>query len=119
MANSVLTFGRSSDILQYVRIVGEAQDDPFSKKIRSIRIHDIERLDDRDEEGLDVLPKGTPMGDSFWNSPELDDLARTQGVGSVHDIRSLFGTWPGESDDGFEELIDDLRSGSSSSGNAR
>ena len=107
------------DILQYVRIVGEAQEDPFSKKIQSIRIHDIERLDNRDEDGLDVLPRGTPMGDSFWTSPELDDLARTQGVSTAHDIRALFGTWPGESDDGFEELIEDLRSSSANSGNAR
>jgi len=59
------------------------------------------------------------MGDSFWTSPELDDLARTQGVSIAHDIRALFGTWPGESDDGFEELIDDLRSSSADSGNAQ
>ena len=53
---------------------------------------------------------GIPMSDSFWTSPELDDLARTQGVVAMEDIRALFGTWPGEPDDGFEELIDDLRS---------
>ena len=53
---------------------------------------------------------GIPMSDSFWTSQELDDLARTQGVVAMEDIRALFGTWPGEPDDGFEELIDDLRS---------
>jgi len=25
------------------------------------------------------------------------------------DVRALFGTWPGEVDDGFEEAIDELR----------
>lgn len=50
------------------------------------------------------------MNDSFWTSPELDDLARAQGVVPMQDIRTLFGTWPGDPDDGFEELIDDLRS---------
>jgi len=50
------------------------------------------------------------MNDTFWKSPELDDLARAQGVVPMQYIRTLFGTWPGEPDDGFEELIDDLRS---------
>ena len=53
---------------------------------------------------------GIPMSDSFWTSQELDDLARTQGVVAMEDIRTLFCTWPGEPDDGFEELIDNLRS---------
>lgn len=53
---------------------------------------------------------GVPMSDSFWTSPELDELAREQAVAAVQDIRALFGTWPGDPDDGFEELIDDLRS---------
>jgi len=30
-------------------------------------------------------------------------------VGPMMDIRALFGTWPGEMDDGFEEAIDKLR----------
>ena len=38
------------DILQYVRIVGEAKEDPISGKITSIKIHDIERLEDRENE---------------------------------------------------------------------
>jgi len=107
------------DILQYVRIVGEAQEDPFSNKIQSIRIHDIERLYNHSEVGSELLPEGTPMSQSFWSSPELDELARSQGVAPAHDVRALFGTWPGESDDGFEQLIDDLRSSSANSGNAQ
>jgi len=53
---------------------------------------------------------GIPLSDSFRTSQELDDLARSQGVVAMEDIRTLFGTWPGELNDGFEELIDDLRS---------
>ena len=35
----------------------------------------------------------------------LDKLAEAQGVNPLFDITSLFGIWPGEHDDGFEELI--------------
>lgn len=38
------------DILQYVRIVGEAKEDPQTGMIASIKIHDIERLEDREGE---------------------------------------------------------------------
>ena len=41
----------------------------------------------------------------------LDELAREQGVKPVEDARELFGTWPGEIDDGFEDAIDELRHG--------
>lgn len=53
--------------------------------------------------------KGIPRSDSFPTSLELDDLARAQGVVAIQDIQALFGIWPGDPDDGFEELIDDLR----------
>lgn len=39
----------------------------------------------------------------------LDELAQSQQVQLMADVRSLFGTWPGETDDGFEASIDDLR----------
>ena len=48
--------------------------------------------------------------DWFCTSLELEDLARIQGVVAMKDIRALFGTWPGEPDDDFAALIDDLRS---------
>jgi hypothetical protein len=53
--------------------------------------------------------RSIPMNDSFWTSPGLDELAREQSAVPVQDIHALFGTWPGKPDDGFEELIDDLR----------
>lgn len=50
-----------------------------------------------------------PAGGDFWQSPTLEELAQAQGVSPIADVRVLFGTWPGEPDDGFEALIDELR----------
>lgn len=97
------------NILHYVRILGEAKEDPVTGKIASIKIHNIERLEDREGDAADLLPQGTPISRDFWESPSLDELAQAQNVGPMVDIRALFGTWPGEMDDGFEEAIDELR----------
>ena len=96
-------------ILRYVRIVGEAKEDPTSRKIASIRISDIESLPDRQDEGITPLPRGTVIPQSFWESPTLRQLARSQNVRPIVDVNALFGTWPGEKDDGFEAAIDALR----------
>jgi len=97
------------DILRYVRIVGEAKEDPITGKIASIKIHDIERLEDREGEAADLLPQGTPISRNFWDSPTLDELAQEQNVRPMADVRALFGTWPGEMGEGFEQDVDDLR----------
>lgn len=39
----------------------------------------------------------------------LDELAQNQNVLPMDDVRLLFGTWPGELDDGFEEAIDEAK----------
>ena len=97
------------NILQYVRVVGEAREDPVSRKIAEINIHDIERLDELQNEATDLLPRGTPISQSFWKSPTIQELARTQNVQPMADVRVLFGTWPDDEDDGFEATIDELR----------
>ena len=97
------------NILQYVRITGEAKEDPTSQKITDIKIHDIECLEDRQDEAVDLLPQGTPISRAFWESPTLEDLARSQNVRPMADVRALFGTWPDEKNDGFEAAIDELR----------
>ncbi len=56
-----------------------------------------------------TLVEVTPIAADFWHSPTLEELARFQDVRPVADIRSIFGTWPGEADDGFEAAIDELR----------
>jgi hypothetical protein len=97
------------NILQYVRIVGEAKEDPDTGRIASIRIHDIERLEEKQDMGLDLLPQGSPIPRDFWQSPSLDELATAQAVRPVADISELLGGWPGDADDSFEEEIHHIR----------
>ena len=97
------------NILRYVRIVGEAKEDAASDKISSVKIHDIECLEDRKDDDVDLLPRGTAISQSFWESLTLERLAHSQNVRPMPDVRSLFGTWPGEIDDGYEAAIDELR----------
>lgn len=97
------------NILHYVRIVGEAKEDALTGRIDCIRIHDIERLEDQEEKSMELLPQGTQIAYNFWESPTLEDLAVAQNVKPLSDINFLFGTWPGEKEDGFESAIEDLR----------
>lgn len=97
------------DILHYVRIVGEAKEDPATQKITSIRIHDIERIEDREQEAAELLPQGSPLPQDFWYSPTIEELALTQNVQPLVDGRFLFGTWPGELDDDFDSVVEGLR----------
>ncbi len=57
----------------------------------------------------DIPAKDRPSESDFWYSPTLEELAEAQGVTPIADVRILFGTWPGEPDDGFEALTDELR----------
>ena len=50
-----------------------------------------------------------PVTDIFWESPTLEELARAQNIQPMTDVRALFGTWPGDEDDGFEEAVYELR----------
>jgi hypothetical protein len=97
------------NILHYVRVIGEAKEDPLTSKVSSIRIHDIQRLEDREDERADLLPQGAPLPADFWRSISLDELAESQGVSPMQDVKALFGTWPGEDNDGFENDIQALR----------
>jgi hypothetical protein len=97
------------NMLQYVRIVGEAKEGVFTGRIASIKIHDIQRLEGCEDIAVDLLPQGTPISRNFWESPSLDELAQSQNVQPLTNVSVLFGTWPGEEDDGFEASIDELR----------
>lgn len=96
------------NILQYVRIEGEAQEDSISRKITNIKIRDIERIEDMEVDEKNI-PTGEPLPFDFWKSWTIEELAEAQGVIPVTDVTALLGTWPGEVDDGFEEFIQDLR----------
>ena len=50
-----------------------------------------------------------PFLTNFWQSPTIEELAASQGVNPITDVRAMFGTWPGEDDEGFEDLIRELR----------
>ena len=50
-----------------------------------------------------------PVPDIFWASPTLEELAHAQNVKPMTDVQALFGTWPGDEDDGFEVAVDELR----------
>lgn len=104
------------DMLQYVRIVGEAKEDPLTARITSIKIHDIQRLEGFEDKAVDLLPQGTPISRNFWESPSLDELALSQNVEPVANVNVLVGTWPGEEDDGFEDAIEELRHPNSGGG---
>jgi hypothetical protein len=69
----------------------------------------VQRLDDLQNEATDLLPRGTPISQSFWKSPTIQELARSQNVQPMANVRTLFGTWPDEENDGFEAAIDQLR----------
>lgn len=99
------------NILRFVRIVGEAKTDPNSGKIRSLKIHDIKALQEREEEASELLPEGRPLPQAFdfWKSWSIEELAQMQGVQSVNDVSVLLGGWPGDVDDGFEDEIQKLR----------
>ena len=61
------------------------------------------------EKDRDLLPQGTPLPNDFWQALSLDELAESQAAVPLQDVSVLFGTWPGDIDDGFEELINNLR----------
>lgn len=42
-------------------------------------------------------------------SPTIEALAAAQNVAPISDATLLYGTWPGDPDDGFEEAVDELR----------
>jgi len=97
------------NILHYVRVIGEAKEDPETGKFSTIRMADIQRLEDQEDAQAELLPVGTPLPTDFWTSPTIEELAQAQCVEPLTDVTSLFGTWPGDADDGFEDSIRALR----------
>ena len=64
---------------------------------------------DTELEAEDRLPQATSISRTFWESPTLAELARSQNVEPMADVQPMFGTWPGQENDGFEAVIDALR----------
>lgn len=96
-------------ILHFVRVTGEAKEDPTSNRIVSITISDIERIEAKEDQATEILPSGAPLPGDFWQAMNFDELAAAQGVGPLTNIDALIGTWPGDVNDGFEESVHKLR----------
>ena len=96
-------------ILHFVRVTGEAKEDPISHKIVSITISDIERVEAKEDQAVEILPSGAPLPGDFWQSMSFDELAAAQGVRPLTHIDALVGSWPGDVNDGFEESVHKLR----------
>lgn len=56
-----------------------------------------------------LMARGAPISQNLRKSPTIDELARAQNVQPIKNVGDLFGTWPGEENDGFEDEIDGLR----------
>ena len=96
-------------ILRKVHIQGEAEQGTVSGGIERVVIRTIKCLDDEGIDENDNLSESSQSGYSFFESPSLKELAESQKVRPLNDVRVLFGTWPGDAEDGFESLIDELR----------
>lgn len=60
--------------------------------------------------GQQVDPEASSFGARFFDrGRSLDELEATHRGHRIRDISEIFGTWPGEPDDGFEEAINELR----------
>lgn len=96
-----------SMIGSFVRVMGKAVINPATATLRYLRTHTIEPLE------LD--PESTAY--DFWTPRTIDELARQQRVQPVDNIASLYGTWPGKTDDGFEQFVEGLRKWGNAEGN--
>ncbi len=105
-AHSVAVF---DNILGYVRVVGEAIEQSASGRITSIKVREFKPLGDRYGNSIDQPHHKAIHVSSFWDSPSLEELVRHQNVRPLDIVEDLFGTWPGDDDDGFEAAIDELR----------
>ena len=92
-----------ANMRRFVSVRGEATIEPGTDKIRSIRILDIEPIDES-------TTSGTVVPSSFWEAKSFDILAEEQGVYPIDDLSRLFGDWPESADfDSFFEAIQSVR----------
>ncbi len=94
-----------ASILGFVRITGDATIDPATGAISSIKIREIETLNQEVEDGVDMSPRGSAVEQSYWENLALEELIQRDNVKPLERVEDLFGTWPGDEDDGFEEAI--------------
>lgn len=106
--------------VEYFRLRGDTAE-VGRRRRRLTQLRARERIGDRKLAEYPMIDKATlhdPYGSygddmtgahPFWETQTLRELARSQRVQPMTDVEALFGTWPGEEDDGFELAIDELR----------
>ncbi len=97
------------NMLKFVRVVGHATESSTTGRITHIEIDEIECLEDARPIDIHSPEDGLIINQTFWDPPSLDELIEMQNVKPFNSIEYLYGTWPGEDDDGFEDLIRELR----------
>ena len=87
-----------------VRVTGEAEEDPETRRIKRLRVADVEPL----EAGTEVQ---TLDADEFWREPTLKELAVEQGVAGPQHLDALVGAgadlW--EDDDDLDRFLSGVR----------
>lgn len=95
------------NILHFVEVTGEATINPQTDEINSIKISDINRLEDKEHELEDKLPSGSPLKQGFWSEPSLEELAEAQGIEPLSNIDEILGGWPGDENEG--DIAEEIR----------
>ena len=91
------------NIRQFVQVRGDAIYDSASGKITSMHVRDLEAIEEAGGMGGTEVPVS-----SFWQGTRFDELATTQGVYPVDDLRILSDDWPENTD--FDTFLDAIRS---------
>jgi hypothetical protein len=82
---------------RFVRARGEATIDRATNDIRSLKVLDLEPLDEPSLGGVQVPSL------AFWQPRSFEELAEEQGVSPVADLEQLQGDWPEDAD--FDEFL--------------
>lgn len=95
------------NILHFVEVTGEANINPQTGEIISIKISDVNRLESKEDELTDKLPSGSPLQEGFWSELSLEELAEAQGVKRLTNIEEILGKWPGDENEG--DIAEEIR----------
>lgn len=87
----------------FVRMKGEASYDSATGRITSLRVKDLESIDEASATGGVILPVS-----SFWKRQDFDELATLQGIYPITDLAKLSKDWPEDAD--FNTFFDAVRS---------
>jgi hypothetical protein len=91
------------NLRSYVRVTGEAEEDPETGRIRRLRVADVEPVSVEPELAAEAA-------EDFWNEKTLEQLSSEQGIAGPQPLAGLMGAgadlWDDEED--FEEFVSDI-----------